>query len=285
MSNKHSFPQAYSQNKELPVRIVSPAFGHITPENETAEGHTRRLSYYFFLFVTEGVACHNVDLETFHVGQHEILFGLPHQIQQMPEALHGNDYFKLGFDDACLSRLPRHYPFLLDPYHRQKISCTPQAAMRLQAIFSLLQELLRNFETDPELILAHLNSLMTEINAAYFAGARKDADGDRLDQFAGFKMFVEQHLTDQPAIKDIAAALAISTDRLYEIVKHHSGLSPKEYMTQRLILEAKRRLYYGKQSSVKELAFELGFNDPDYFSRLFKKMTGKTIAAFSRDMS
>jgi AraC-like DNA-binding protein len=44
-------------------------------------------------------------------------------------------------------------------------------------------------------------------------------------------------------------------------------------------------LYYNESSSVKELAFELGFNDPEYFSRLFKKVTGKTIAGFFQDLS
>ncbi|MES1161380.1 MAG: AraC family transcriptional regulator, partial [Bacteroidota bacterium] len=34
-----------------------------------------------------------------------------------------------------------------------------------------------------------------------------------------------------------------------------------------------------EHSSVKTLAFDLGFNDPDYFSRLFKKETGQSVAA------
>jgi len=55
-------------------------------------------------------------------------------------------------------------------------------------------------------------------------------------------------------------------------------------MNNRLILEAKRRLYYS-ESSIKELAFDLGFNDPEYFSRLFKKVTGKTITMFVQDLS
>ncbi len=51
------------------------------------------------------------------------------------------------------------------------------------------------------------------------------------------------------------------------------------------MLEAKRRLYYSEDPSIKELAYELGFNDPEYFSRLFKKETGKTIATFVQDLS
>ncbi len=56
-------------------------------------------------------------------------------------------------------------------------------------------------------------------------------------------------------------------------------MSPKDFITNRLITEAQRKLYYSKLS-VKELAYELGFNDPDYFSRLFKKSTGKSISEF-----
>jgi AraC family transcriptional activator of pobA len=61
-------------------------------------------------------------------------------------------------------------------------------------------------------------------------------------------------------------------------------LSPKEFITNRLILEAKRRMYYS-ESSIKELAYDLGFNDPEYFSRLFKRVTGKSISMFVQDLS
>ncbi|HTI94137.1 MAG TPA: helix-turn-helix domain-containing protein, partial [Puia sp.] len=174
--------------------------------------------------------------------------------------------------------------FLLDPLNQQKIRFSPAAAVRLRSIFAILLGLLRTADTEPELILAHLNSLLTEIDTAYFTIAKKPADNG-LTKFIGFKVFVENNLTDHPSIRDIAEQLALSTDSLYQIVKRYSGLSPKEFITNRLILEARRRLYYGRRSSVKELAFELGFNDPDYFSRVFKKVTGKTVAEFFQDLS
>lgn len=139
-------------------------------------------------------------------------------------------------------------------------------------------------DTSPELILAHLNSLLTEINAAYFSADKKPAD-DRLSKYIRFKLFVEDNLTDHPTIQHIAEKLSLNTNSLYSIVKHYSGLSPKEFITNRLILEAERRLYYAESSSIKELAYGLGFNDPEYFSRLFKKVTGKTITLFVQDLS
>ncbi|PQA56733.1 AraC family transcriptional regulator [Siphonobacter curvatus] len=284
MSTIHSLPEGFSQNDQLPIRIVSPDFGHLSPEVADQYGLTHRLPYYFFIFVLEGSSQYGVDLDTIDVGKHEVLFCLPHQIQQLPIHIHAKDYYKLGFDEACLAQLPKPYPFLLNPLNQQKIRFSPAAAGRVQSIFEMLQTLLRSPDTEPELILAHLNSLLTELNTAYFAADKKPTD-DRLAKFIGFKVFVENNLIDHPSIKAIAEELAVSTDSLCQIVKHYSGRSPKEFITNRLILEARRRLYYGERSSVKELAFELGFNDPDYFSRVFKKETGKTVAAFFQDLS
>lgn len=284
MRNSIFLPEGFSQNNQLPIRVVSPDFGHLSPEDAQKYEATHRLPYYFFLFAIDGCSQRNVDLDKFNVGKDELLFSLPNQIQHMPVNAHGNDYYKLGFDEVCLSRLPRQYPFLLNPLNQQKITFSSAAAIRLKGIFEMLSGLLKIAATDPELIIAHLNSLLTEINIAYFAAERKPAN-DKHAKFIDFKLFVEDNLMDHPTIKHIAEELAVSTDSLYQIVKYHSGLSPKEFMTGRLMLEARRRIYYEKPSTIKELAFELGFNDPDYFSRLFKKATGKTITAFFQDLS
>lgn len=283
MKSKVPFPDHLKQNEKLPIRMVSPGFGHLSSDIARDYGLMHRKSYYFFLFMLEGNTRHGVDLEQFDISDNELLFVLPHQVHKLP-ANHGTDYFKIGFDEHCLSLLPKQYPFLINPLNTQKIRFTPPAAMRLKAIFELLLGLLSSMDTNPELILAHLNSLLTEINTAYFTADEKLAD-DKLSKYIGFKVFVENNLTDHPTITDIAAELTLNTNSLYHIVKHYSGLSPKEFITNRLILEARRRLYYAESTSIKELAYELGFNDPEYFSRLFKKVTGKTIGEFFQDLS
>lgn len=284
MSNIDSFLQRYTQNNKLPIRLVSPTFGHLPSEIIDTYGLTHRKTYYFLIFMLDGITHHGVDLRQFDIKNNELLFILPHQIHQLPLTKQGSDYFKLGFDEHCLAFLPKQYPFLINPFNNQKIQFTAIAAARLRSIFEILLGLLGTMDTDHELILAHLNSLLTEVNAAYFSTEKIPAD-DKLSQYIRFKRFVEDNLTDHPAIKDIAEKLALNTNNLYSIVKHYSGLSPKEFITNRLILEAKRRLYYGEIASIKELAYGIGFNDPEYFSRLFKKITGKTIAMFMQDLS
>jgi len=278
-----SFLRLYKQNSKLPIRLISPTFGHVPVAIADAFGYTHRKAHYFFLLMLQGRSQHGVDLQQLEIKKNELLFILPHQIHRVPLTKHGTDYFKLGFDEECLSLLPRQYPFLVNPFNTQKISLTQDVTTRLKSVFEMLLELLRTMDTDPELILAHLNTLLTEINAAYFSNDKSPAD-DKLSKYISFKLFIENNLTDHTSIGDIAQKISLNTNSLYTIVKRYSGLSPKEFINNRLILEAKRRLYYS-ESSIKELAYDLGFNDPEYFSRLFKKVTGKSISAFVQDLS
>lgn len=273
----------YKQNNKLSIRLISPNFGHVPSENLAQYGLTHRKPYYFFLFMIKGSARHGVDLQQFEIKNNELLFILPHQIHQLPAGNRGTDYFKIGFDENCLSLLPKQYPFLINPYNNPKIRFTADAATRLIATFQVIQNLLKTKDTDPDLILAHLNSLLTEINIAYFSKNKPSID-NKLSTYIRFKTFIENNLTDHITITHIAAQLTLNPNSLYSIVKRYSGLSPKEYITNRLVLEAKRRLYYSESASIKELAYGLGFNDPEYFSRLFKKTTGKTVATFMQEI-
>jgi AraC-like DNA-binding protein len=78
---------------------------------------------------------------------------------------------------------------------------------------------------------------------------------------------------------EYAQKLNISTSYLNECVKYTTGHPVSFHLQQRVILEAKRFLYYSEKS-VKEIADELGYDDYPYFSRLFTKVTGMSALAF-----
>lgn len=158
MQSIESLLNLNKQNNKLSILLISPTFGHLAPEITASYGLTHRKSHYFFLFMLEGHSQQGVDLQQFDVKQNELLFILPHQIHRLADTKRGTDYFKLGFDENCLSLLPKQFPFLINPFNNQKIEFTPSAATRLKSIFEILLELLSNMNTDPELILAHLNS-------------------------------------------------------------------------------------------------------------------------------
>ena len=73
-------------------------------------------------------------------------------------------------------------------------------------------------------------------------------------------------------VRQIASSLGTTETKLNELSKLHAGKTAQNVMHGLIASEAKRLFTYEKLS-VKEVAYELGFNDPFYFSAFFKKQT------------
>jgi AraC family transcriptional regulator, transcriptional activator of pobA len=271
------------QHDKLAIRVSSNSNNYLPADVMQMLTQPHRKANYFFVFVERGSLAHKVDLNELAITSGQLFFVLPNQIHAAPA--HKKDdieYFKMSFDQNCLSLLPKQFLFLLNPLNSQIISFDSDARQRVKILFEILNKILHsgNNQKDAEIILAHLNSLLTELNNAYFKSvATEKSETNKLSKYIEFKIAVETHLTEQPSIQTFADNLSITTNNLYNIVKEFAGVSPKEFITNRLMLEAKRKLFYS-ETSVKELAYELGFNDPDYFSKLFKKTTGKSVRQF-----
>ena len=245
-----------------------------------------KLAYYYFMFVDQGSETVKVDLQDISISDGQVVFGLPNQIFAHLSSNKANQQYKIGFDENTLALLPHAYSFLVNPLQVNVITFDPDAKQRVKAILSSLFQLLHSpgKQKKVDIILAHLNTLLTEFNSAYFEHSDQGSPSNtRLATYIAFKLAVESHLTEQHDVHTIAEELAVTRSSLYGIVKKFSGLSPKVWITNRLMLEAQRKLHYSSLS-VKELAYELGFDDPDYFSRLFKKRTGKSVSAFLADL-
>jgi len=98
-----------------------------------------------------------------------------------------------------------------------------------------------------------------------------------------FKKLVDHNYKHWHSVKDYGNALYVSADHLNKVVKSLIGKTAKEYIQNRLIIAAKRLLFH-TNSSTKEIAFELGFNEPAHFSHFFKKCTSHSPTAFRKTM-
>jgi AraC-like DNA-binding protein len=239
----------------------------------------RKLTTYFIVLIESGSITYKLDMQEITLTDGELLFAMPNQVFTPPAKTGDLKYFKILFDENTLALLPQQFPFLVNPLHSQKITFDDISRQRVSKNFGILNQILHidKQHADTEIILAYLNALLVELNSAYFKNKEHiNILNTNLSKFIEFKLVVETHLTDQPSINTIAEKLALSSNSLYRIVKEYSGISPKDFVTNRLMIEAQRKLRYSNLS-VKELAYELGFNDPDYFSRFFKKCTGKSV--------
>jgi AraC-like DNA-binding protein len=269
-------------NARLGVKVVSDNHPYPPAEIQQKLLQPRRLTSYFIVLIDSGSITYNLDLQDITLTDGQLLFAMPNQVFVPPPKTPDLTYFKVIFDENTLALLPQSFPFLVNPLHSQTILFDNATRERVRKVFELLNQILYvdNEPTDTEILLAYLNLLLTEINIAYFKNTTPATIlNNNLSKFIEFKLMVETHLTEQPSLNAIAERLALTPNSLYRIVKEYAGISPKDFFTNRLMIEAQRKLQYAPLS-VKELAYELGFNDPDYFSRFFKKCTGKSVSEF-----
>jgi AraC-like DNA-binding protein len=98
---------------------------------------------------------------------------------------------------------------------------------------------------------------------------------------AGFKKLVSKEISTFHKIKYYAEELATNTKTLTESSKEFLKDTPSNVIKKSKVIEAKRQLSNLK-ISIQEVAYGLGFEDPAYFTKYFKKEVGLTPKAFQK---
>lgn len=96
-----------------------------------------------------------------------------------------------------------------------------------------------------------------------------------------FKYHVDNHFRDKPQVSQYAEMLYVTPGHLNDVIKTTVGKTAKQIIDEKRISEAKRLLFWGNHS-IKEIAWQLSFEDDAYFNRFFKKHTGHTPLLFQR---
>ncbi len=136
-----------------------------------------------------------------------------------------------------------------------------------------------------EIIISQLSTLLKYAHRFYerqFLN-RKELSHDLLEQFnQQLETYFESgQLQEQgiPSIEQLAEELSVSQRYLSDNLKKETGKTTTEHLHLYLIDEAKNILLQPNKS-IAEVAYELGFEYPQYFSRLFKKKEGMSPSAY-----
>ncbi|MEQ8924566.1 MAG: helix-turn-helix domain-containing protein [Fulvivirga sp.] len=108
-------------------------------------------------------------------------------------------------------------------------------------------------------------------------------DDNQVDLIRKFNVLVEQNYKLKHQVSDYAELLFKSPKTLSNLFSKYSNSTPLQIIQERIILEGKRLLLY-TDKSVKEIAYELGFEDAGGFHRLFKRILKQTPLEFKQEM-
>ena len=106
-------------------------------------------------------------------------------------------------------------------------------------------------------------------------------DNGQLDTIREFNVLVDMHFREKQTVREYAELLFKSPKTLSNLFAKYGKRTPKQIIQDRIALEAKRLLHFTDKQT-QEIAFELGFDDPGYFSRFFKKVVGESPSTYKR---
>lgn len=101
----------------------------------------------------------------------------------------------------------------------------------------------------------------------------------RIDIIRQFNVLVEEHFKSLKQVADYAALMNRSPKTLTNVFRQYKSKSPLQVIHDRIVLEARRMLIFTDKTA-KEIAWDLGFEDPSQFSRFFKKNNLLSIQDF-----
>ncbi|MTG98233.1 MULTISPECIES: helix-turn-helix domain-containing protein [Myroides] len=243
--------------------------------------HTHRDDYYVISIATNGAMVMDCELNKFQVKRNSILIVKPYQIHSLREITEDYNGYFLGVQDF---RIPNHLSDLLFtiPGNKQLISISEEDLSLLTQTFDLMRCYMKKDNTYQTQIINGLFSTALHKICSLVESEHPITDLALLSQPALITSKFKRLITHQTHLNlpsFFASQLNITTAHLNDCVKKTTGQTASYWLKKSIIDEAKRLLYY-TDKTVKEIAFNLGFEDHTYFSRMFKKNTYQTPLEF-----
>jgi len=171
----------------------------------------------------------------------------------------------------------------------EALHLSPKEEKIIKSIFSNIEAEYNSFQDEfsKELIISHIETLLKYADRFYKRQflVRKELSGDLHTRFYEYLInYVDEfnlEKTGVPKIENIAKHLTISTRYLSDTLKAETGKTAIEHINLFLIEEAKD-LLLKRNLTISETAYKLGFEYPQYFSRLFKNKTGMSPSEYQK---
>lgn len=155
----------------------------------------------------------------------------------------------------------------------------------VEGIYNQIQEEFDSPDSSQEeMIRTYLKQLIikaTRIWKVQQLGMLNDEPTKEMDFFRDFSRLVEIHFRTKHTVADYADILGVAPKTLSNKFNRLELTQPNDIIKERIILEAKRLLGHSSLS-VKEIAYQLGYEDPAYFNRLFTNKVGDTPSNFKK---
>lgn len=260
---------------------------HVNSESLDVINSDRYKSYIKVLYLTKGCKI-KVDFDVYSTEGPTLFFISPNQVLSIEGLCVDTGYFIFyNRDFYCIQLHDEEVAcdgLLFNNINNMPMTAVPDhEAVFIDYLFTRIEDEF-SFEdrSQEEMIRTYLKQLLIKSTrlwkAQHLDGILAQQNND-LEFFRRFTQLVEANFREKHNVADYADLLRIAPKTLTHKFKRLSLPQPNEVIKGRIILEAKRLLVHTARTA-KEIAYQLGYDDPAYFSRLFLIKTGDSPSAF-----
>jgi len=257
------------------------AFKLFSFEDNSYFDHLQRNNYYSLIWVKEGDGKLKTDFSEYNFGPDSLFAFTPYQpFMFLSHLIKGIAIF-FHSDFFCIHK------------HETEVTCNGvifnniyqmpfiKVDEELKNTLNKLIEQIRSEMQNPglaqyELLISYMKIFLISASRSKMQQQPQVIQSEKGNKepvvLESLKEAIEKDFKFKHAANDYAVLLNISPNALAKIAKKHFNKTLTNLITERIIIEAKRELYLTNKS-VKAIAYELGYDDEYYFSRLFKKNT------------
>ncbi|MHC5202729.1 helix-turn-helix domain-containing protein [Myroides sp. LJL119] len=260
--------------------IKEVVFHLIDRENiiETAHSH----DFFVLILFEKGKGTHQIDSVDYPIGDKELHVLFPEQMHAW-HINHGTIAYQLMIQRDFFEQFAPYFRFSFTNYQNN-----PVIRLTLQN-YNLLHYELQAIATElqkqnplPDLIraragvIAAITSLQAQENFTEFKVYQSNS------RLAKYNMLIDKYYKEHKAVSFFAKQLGVSANYLNVLCKKQLKVSAGCLINQRVITQAKRMLLYS-DLDIKQIAYDLGFSDQAYFTRIFKNQTSMSPSAFRKN--
>jgi AraC-like DNA-binding protein len=246
-----------------------------------------RNNFYKLILVKQGDSRHWVDMVPYTVKPNAFYFSSPHQVI-LKEDTPGNDVVSICFTEEFLrineNSMLRQLPIIQNLYGGHELLLSDAD---MDFINDIVQKLLAEYNHEGgwrnSMLFAYLQVLLIYLSRLYTEQFSNDTASPNRELLKKFNVLILENFTRYHDVASYAGMVNLSAGHFSEIIKEQSGKTAIQHIHDRLLLEAKRMLFH-TDNSVKEIAYQLGFEDASYFNRFFKRLTLATPSVYREDI-
>lgn len=262
--------------------------------SDTAKPHIH--SFYQVIWFKNGKGKHFVDFKAYDVSDNTVFFIAKNQVHYFDEnakhegiLIHFNETFLLQKEketDFCLKCNLFNNPYQ-QPSCRVGKTIVPILS---EYIFQIERELENNDDFGKEeLLRVYLKSFLIQIQREKNAFEKIQNNvpfvlDEKRVQLIKFINLIDENYKKGLSVAEYADLLFVSSRTLSDLTSQLLNKKPSQMIQERIILEAQRLLLYSNLN-VNQIGYRLGFDDPSYFVKYFKKHAKISPTEFRKSVS